>query len=90
MSAPVRAKRRLYLDETRTRVLEDGDPDARYLLCVPDGDIPYETAVKYDLLQGEPSTARASLGPEAEQGTEPEAKAKPAPPNKSRAGASNK
>ena len=45
----VRPGRRLYLTIERDRVVEDGDPDAAFLLCTEFDDIPEEVAHKYDV-----------------------------------------
>jgi hypothetical protein len=90
MSAAIVAKERLYLDETRARVVRADDPDARYLLCVEGGEIPYEEAVKYGLLDGKlPDASQPEAEPDEDEEAEP-VKAKAAPANKARAQAPDK
>lgn len=86
MSGAVKSDRRLYLVEDRSRVVGDGDPDARWLFCVAGGEVSRADAERYGLLDppaGEPA-------PEPEPATELEEKAAPTPANKSRRPASNK
>ena len=47
---PVVADQRLYLTRDRTRVVPDGDPEARSLFCTPGSTIPREQAARYGLL----------------------------------------
>lgn len=84
MSGNVRIDRRLYLVEDGSRVVEDGDPAARWLFCVAGGEVPRADAERYGLLD--------PPKPEPEPTTEPEAedKAMPAPANKARTRAPNK
>jgi hypothetical protein len=48
----VRADRRLWETADRSRVVEDGDPEAAFLLCIPGDEIPEEQAKRYGLLKG--------------------------------------
>jgi len=75
----VKIDRRLYLVEDKSRVVEAGDPDARWLLCPAGGEVPRADAERYGLFD-EPT-------PEAEPVEE---KAAPTPANKARTRATNK
>jgi len=57
-----RVERRLWLTADRTRVVEDGNPAARYLYATPGMDIPYAEAVRYGLT-GARSHRKAIAGP---------------------------
>lgn len=50
-SAVVRVDRRMYLTEDRERAVPEGDPDARFLLCVPGSDMLRADAIRYGLLE---------------------------------------
>lgn len=43
------ADRRLWLDATRERVVEDGDPEAAFLLCSPGDELADELVERYGL-----------------------------------------
>ena len=45
------ADRRLYLNKDKTRVVEEGDPDAAYLYKVPGHVITEEDAIKFNLYE---------------------------------------
>ncbi|MEV0616191.1 hypothetical protein AB0I81_22950 [Nonomuraea sp. NPDC050404] len=80
MSGAVKIDRRLYLVEDKSRVVEAGDPDARWLLCAAGGEVSRADAERYGLLDE----------PKPEPEPEPEEKAATAPANKSRRPSANK
>jgi hypothetical protein len=64
--------RRLYLDRaTRSRVLEEGDPDAGFLLVGAGGEVPSEYR---ELVKEYEASRKAEPKPEAKQADEPETK----------------
>lgn len=71
MSGAVRSDKRLYLVEDKSRVVEEGDPDARWLLCAAGGEVPHALAERYGLL-GSPAP---EPGAEADEpGEQPKAR----------------
>lgn len=72
-SSRVRVDRRMYLTEDRDRAVPDGDPEARFLLCVPGGEMLRADAVRYGVLKSTP-----------EREPEPEQKKAPRAANKAR------
>lgn len=46
----VRIDRRVYLTADRERAVDEGDPDARYLLCTAGGEVDRDLAARYGLL----------------------------------------
>lgn len=77
MSGAIRSDKRLYLVEDKSRVVEEGDPDARWLLCPAGGDVPHALAERYGLLDS----------PEPEPAAEPD---EPGEQPKARTPAANK
>jgi hypothetical protein len=77
MSGNVRIGRRLYLVEDKSRVVEDGDPEAMFLLCPKGGEVSHATAARYGLLE----SSEAAPEPEDQEQAEPEKKT-PAAANK--------
>lgn len=71
----VKVDRRLYLDRTGTRVLEEGDPDVAALLAPAGGLVPFEQAKALGLVE-EPA--------EKKQDKPADKRRRPAPANKSR------
>lgn len=59
MSGAVKMNRRLYLVEDKSRVVEEGDPDARWLLCPAGGEVSHADAMRYGLLDA-PATEPAA------------------------------
>lgn len=59
--------RRLYLTKDKARVVEDGDPEAAFLLVGAGGSIPEEDAKRYGLLdkkaKAAPAESKAVDGP---------------------------
>jgi hypothetical protein len=47
----VKAEKRLWLNADRSKVVEDGDPDARFLLAAPGQEVHPSIAEKYGLKQ---------------------------------------
>lgn len=89
----VKIGRRIYLTADRKRAVEEGDPDARFLLCTAGGEVALADAKRYGLLD-EPEEAPDEAPEEApesdaEQQDAP-VKAARRPPNKARRAAANK
>lgn len=67
----VSAVERLWLTESRDRVVPDGHPDAAFLFCSPGDEIPVSTAAAVGLVEGaDPEPAEAES--EEEAAAEPE------------------
>ena len=60
----VRADRRLWLTKDRQRVVEDGDPEAAFLLAAKGREIPEAEARRLGLLKGSEPAEDKSLTPE--------------------------
>lgn len=76
---PYRSEKRLYLTADRTRVVEEGDSDAAYLLVSEGGEISDQEAKQYGL------TGKAKAEPKDADASEADTKAISAPPeNKAR------
>jgi hypothetical protein len=70
------ASTRLYLTAAPHRLVREGDPDARWLFCVPGQQVPDAEARRYGLVPGEaspePTTEEPPAGtPEAESTPDP-------------------
>lgn len=83
------ADRHLYLTEDRSRVVEEGDPDGRWLWASPGQEVKRRDAEQLGALktdQPEPEKDEPDPQPEPEPDPEPEsaAKARPASANKAR------
>lgn len=65
-----RVERRLWLTADRTRVVEDGNPAARYLYATPGMVIPYAEAERYGLA-GVRSQSKAIAGPPEDKALAP-------------------
>jgi hypothetical protein len=61
---PYKADRRLWLDADKKKVVEEGDPDAAFLLAAPDQEIPDEVADQYDLKSLKGAEETKQLTPE--------------------------
>lgn len=92
----VRIDRRVYLTADRERAVEEGDPDARFLLCPAGGEVALADAMRFGLLASPTPEGKADLG-EEDGGKEGAPKARGAgskaarrPPNKARRAAANK
>ena len=57
------ADRRLYHDADRERILEEGDPDARFLLVGEGDELPEEEAKRLGLLKVAPKPADKARRP---------------------------
>lgn len=78
----MRLDRRLWLTADKDRVVEDGDPEAAFLLGTEGKEIPDSEAERLGL--------KGSKKPAVQAEPEPEVKEKPAPANKARKRASSK
>lgn len=76
------ADRKLFLTADRERVVEEGDPDAAFLLAAPGKQISDADAERYGL--------KPKAKAEAKQADEPDNKEAPAPANKARRSAKKK
>lgn len=61
------ATQRLWRTSDGDRLVEDGDPDAATLFCVPGNRIPLDDAVRYGLVVAEPEKVEADDDPEPEK-----------------------
>jgi hypothetical protein len=88
MSGAVRMDRRLYLTQDKSRVVEDGDPEAATLLCAAGGEVPHATAVRYGLVKpasedSEPDAGREPASETPKRGRRPADKSRTAAADKS-------
>ncbi len=83
-----------YLTEDKSRVVEEGHPDGRWLWASPGTEVLRADALRYGALVEEPEPEAAVAEPEPEKAPEDEPPAEekkaPAAPNKARKAAPNK
>lgn len=60
--------RRLYLNRDKTGVVEEGDPEAAFLLVAEGGELPHEEAEKYGLTTKAAPAETKAVKPRADKG----------------------
>lgn len=81
-----RATERLYFNADRSKVVQEGDPEAASLFTTPGKEISAEDAERFGLIPAKAAKADKAEAPETKAEDEPaENKAKAAPENKAKA-----
>ncbi len=76
------AKKRLYLNASKTRVVDENSPEAAFLLAGIGHELPDDVALRYGLLEAETTSVATSVEAEPPREQEPRRKRGRPPSNK--------